>query len=47
MNHVDTLDNMTCYPEMGREQCIWYTDLEIIGNVYDQVRLFLDECMII
>lgn len=36
MNHVDTLDNMTCYPEMGREQCIWYTDLEIIGNVYDQ-----------
>eukprot|EP00116_Pleurobrachia_bachei_P007174 sb/3467436/ len=29
--------NLSCYPDMGTEQCIWYTDLDSIGNLTDQI----------
>lgn len=36
MQHDRKVD-MTCYPAMEKEQCVWYLGLEKIGNFYDQV----------
>lgn len=41
MTHIDKISNMSCYPDMGVEQCVWYNDLETIGNIYDQVCTLL------
>ena len=36
MSHTSKY-NLSCYPNMGDEQCVWYTDLESMGNTWDQV----------
>jgi len=41
MDHVEKEENMTCYPNMQEEKCIWYDSLGKIGNVYDQVCTLL------
>jgi len=41
MDHVKKVENMTCYPNMESEQCVWYDSLEKIGNSYDQACTLL------
>lgn len=33
--------NLSCYPNMATEQCVWYTDLESMGNLTDQIVTLL------
>jgi len=40
MAHTDKL-NLTCYPNMDTEKCVWYDSLELMGNIYDQVCTLL------